>query len=189
MAALAAALQMGRTLAAHQRRIALLGPRCASALFGRAVSTASSSSTAATGAPAAPPAPPHRRKDDESLDPRVWPITGSNLLTGTAIGVVAPLLPIFARSLGLTPSDFGLVISAVGITRLLANVPATWASDRFGRKRILVGGAIVSSVGMVGTALATGFSELLLWRFAMGAGSAANMAGTAVTICTLCCRP
>lgn len=36
------------------------------------------------------------------IDKRVWPIAASTMLMGTAIGVVLPVMPLFARDLGLT---------------------------------------------------------------------------------------
>lgn len=36
-----------------------------------------------------------------AVDRRVWPIAASTMLMGTAIGVVLPVMPMFARELGL----------------------------------------------------------------------------------------
>ena len=46
----------------------------------------------------------------DKVDNRVWPIAMSSLLMGTAIGVVIPVMPLFAREMGLSPSDFGLCL-------------------------------------------------------------------------------
>ena len=42
----------------------------------------------------------------------------------------------------------------IGVTRLVFNIPAAWASDRFGRRSTLIGGPILSAVGMGMTAVA-----------------------------------
>ena len=78
--------------------------------------------------PAAP-----RDDDDERVDPRAWQIAASSLMMGTALGVVLPIMPLFARELGVAPSELGVVIGAMGATRLLCNVPSAWAADRHGR--------------------------------------------------------
>ena len=59
--------------------------------------------------PPQPPQPP-QKKPFLSLDARVWPIAASTLLMGTGVGVIFPVMPMFARDLGLSSSDFGLVV-------------------------------------------------------------------------------
>jgi hypothetical protein len=39
--------------------------------------------------------------EDGAVDGRVWPIAASTMLMGTAIGVVLPVMPLFAKELGL----------------------------------------------------------------------------------------
>jgi len=40
--------------------------------------------------------------DGDALDRRIWPIAASTLLTGTGIGVILPVMPLFAADLGIT---------------------------------------------------------------------------------------
>ena len=42
------------------------------------------------------------------IDSRVWPIAASAMMMGSAIGVVIPVMPLFAREIGLSNSDFGM---------------------------------------------------------------------------------
>ena len=72
--------------------------------------------------------------DDQSLDKRVWPIAASNLLMGSAIGVMLPIMPLFAAENGISTAQLGAAVSAMGISRLLFNVPAAWAVEKFGRR-------------------------------------------------------
>ena len=61
--------------------------------------------------------------DSDAVDPRVWPIAASTFVTGSAIGVALPVMPLFAAELGLSTAEFGLVGSVFGATRLLSNLP------------------------------------------------------------------
>src|SRR5688572_7242359 len=55
----------------------------------------------------------------------------------------APLLPLFARELGAGPSLVGFVMGASTLTGVFLKLPAGALSDLFGRKRLLMMGALV----------------------------------------------
>jgi MFS family permease len=116
-------------------------------------------------------------KDLDAIDKRVWPIAFSSLLMGIAIGVVIPLLPLMSRELGLSTSQFGFLISSMGLARLLLNIPAATLVDKIGRKPLLVGGPLMTSISMIGTGLASGLNELVSWRLMTGAGGSLQMSG------------
>ena len=133
---------------------------------------AATAATAASAASAAPAAAP-----SDGIDRRVYPIAASALLMGSAIGVVMPVMPLFAADIGLSERDFGLVVSVMGVTRLLFNVPAAWAADRFGRRPLLFGGPVLSAVGMGMTGTAASLEALAGWRFLTAAGGSFQMSG------------
>lgn len=117
------------------------------------------------------------RKNDAEIDPRVWPIAASTFVTGSAIGVLLPVMPLFAASLNLTTAEFGLVGSVFGGTRLLANIPIAIASERYGRRPFLIFGPMCTAVAMVGTGLSGSLPALLLSRVLTGIGGSAQIAG------------
>ena len=117
------------------------------------------------------------KKKQHTIDSRVWPIALSTLAGGTSVGVIFPVLPIFAKDLGLSSQDFGLVISIVGLTRLLLNVPAAWLTDRYGRRFTLLGGPALSALGMSLTATSQSLFELVSYRFITGMGGSLQMTG------------
>lgn len=43
----------------------------------------------------------------EARDPRIWPLSASMLVAGTAIGIVLPLMPLLVNEMGLTPAQYG----------------------------------------------------------------------------------
>ena len=96
---------------------------------------------------------------------------------GTAIGIIIPIMPTFADQIGINTFQYGSVIAVMGITRLIFNIPAAWVADRFGRKPALVGGPLVSSIGMALTGTAHSLNELMFYRFLIGAGGSFQMTG------------
>ncbi|KAJ1418212.1 major facilitator superfamily domain-containing protein, partial [Ochromonadaceae sp. CCMP2298] len=117
----------------------------------------------------------------EKLDPRVWNIGLSFLFTGTSVGVIIPCMPLLVAQLGIPPSEFGLVISAFGLSKLLGNIPSGYLVERYGRKPIMVGGLAMCGVGLgsIGLALLPGFGTpwLVACRFVSGLGVSAFVAG------------
>ena len=79
---------------------------------------------------------------DTSIDKRVYPISASTLLMGTAIGVIIPVMPIYCAEMDISPSQFGLLISVMGFTRLLVNIPLASLGDIFGRRPLLIFGPV-----------------------------------------------
>jgi len=94
-------------------------------------------------------------------------------------GVTSPILPLYARSFGVSAASVGLTIAAFGLARLFLNIPVGMASDRFGRRLVLVGGPLIVAAGSFLSATAGDLWQLLLWRFVAGAGSAMYMTGAA----------
>jgi MFS family permease len=87
-------------------------------------------------------------------------------------------MPIFAQDLGLSTSQLGIIVASMGLTRLVVNVPAAYIAEKKGRKILLVGGPILTSISMFGTALSHVFMELVMWRIMTGAGGAAQITGS-----------
>lgn len=114
--------------------------------------------------------------DANRVDKRVYRIAASSFLMGTAIGVVMPVMPMFASELGINTVQYGMLVSVMGMTRLLFNVPAAMAADRLGRRPLLAGGPLLSAAGMIGTSMASSLTELVGTRFMTGAGGSFQMA-------------
>ncbi|RLI29361.1 MAG: hypothetical protein DRO46_02770 [Candidatus Hecatellales archaeon] len=53
-------------------------------------------------------------------------------------GIIAPLLPLYAESMGATGFEIGLVFSAFALVRVATTTPMGALSDIYGRKRFLV---------------------------------------------------
>lgn len=84
-------------------------------------------------------------------------------------------MPLLAKDLGISPAEFGVVVSAMGFSRLLVNIPAAWAAEHYGRRPLLWGGPILTAVGMLATALSRSFEQLVGTRIITGVGSSMQM--------------
>jgi MFS family permease len=111
---------------------------------------------------------------------RLTMIMVSTVLVMSGQGVISPVLPLFARSFGVSAASVGLTLSAFAVARLVLNVPLGMASDRYGRRPLLVAGPLVTGLGMIGSGFAEGIPDLLFWRLIAGAGSAMYMTGAQV---------
>ncbi|MDW7772126.1 MAG: MFS transporter [Desulfobulbaceae bacterium] len=88
------------------------------------------------------------------------------------IGIIVPVMPVFAVSLGAGGLALGLIIAAFSITRSILQPVVGEFSDRLGRKRFLVSGLLIYA--LVGTILpeADSVVELVVIRGFHGVGSA-----------------
>lgn len=111
---------------------------------------------------------------------RLLGIAVATLLVMSGQGMVSPVLPLFAADFGVSTATVGLTLSVFALARLVLNVPLGAWADRRGRRPLLVGGPIVSALGMAGSGLADGIGSLLVWRAIAGAGSAMYMTGAQI---------
>ncbi|MCD2512349.1 MFS transporter [Comamonas endophytica] len=86
------------------------------------------------------------------------------------------VLPVFALEArrypgGDDPALVGLAMGIYGLTQALFQLPLGLASDRFGRKRVIVIGLLVFAAGSLVAALADSLTGLLLGRGLQGAGA------------------
>jgi DHA1 family multidrug resistance protein-like MFS transporter len=88
------------------------------------------------------------------------------------IGIIVPVMPVFAASLGAGGLALGLIIAAFSITRGIFQPIVGSLSDRWGRKGFLVCGLLVYA--LVGLAIpeATSVINLIVIRAFHGVGSA-----------------
>ena len=84
-------------------------------------------------------------------------------------GIVLPLLPFYAESMGATPLEVTLLIASFSATQLAAAPVWGRISDRHGRKPILVGGLIISTAAYVVFGAAQTLLVLLASRVVAGA--------------------
>lgn len=109
---------------------------------------------------------------------RVLAISISTVLVMMGQGVMAPVLPLFARDLGVGAASAGIAVGAFALARIVFNVPLGALSDHRGRRLLIVGGPLVVAVGMIGSGLAGSLPILVTWRLVAGLGSSMYMTGS-----------
>lgn len=87
-------------------------------------------------------------------------------------GVVAPALPVFARSFGVGRTAAGAVISIFALMRLVSALAGGRLVDRLGERRVLATGIAIVAVSSLLAGLAQTYVQLLLLRGVGGVGSA-----------------
>ena len=88
------------------------------------------------------------------------------------VGIIGPIMPIYATDLGATGVTLGLMIAAFSISRAALQPVVGSLSDRHGRKRFLVAGLSLYAVMGFTYTLATTAEHLILIRLFHGVGSA-----------------
>jgi len=86
-------------------------------------------------------------------------------------GGIVPTVPLYAKSFGVSASAIGLAIAVYGLARFFVAVPSGQLSDRLGRRPTLAIGGVISALGNLWCALATGYPEFVVARFVAGAGA------------------
>lgn len=87
-------------------------------------------------------------------------------------GSVVPVLPLYARSFGVSQAAIGLSIAVYGLARFLVAVPVGQLSDRLGRRPALALGGVVTAVGNLLCAYAPNYPTFVGARFVAGVGAA-----------------
>lgn len=88
------------------------------------------------------------------------------------VGLISPILPLYARSFGVSLTMVGLVITAYGLSMLLLDLPTGRLVDRYGRRFFLISGALLIAASALANGLATDFWQLVVFRLFQGVGSA-----------------
>jgi predicted MFS family arabinose efflux permease len=86
----------------------------------------------------------------------------------TTLFAPQPLLPMLARTFGVSPGRASLLVTASTLAVAIAAPFAGIVADRFGRKRVIVPAAFLLAVPTLLAATAANFSQLLFWRFLQG---------------------
>ena len=105
------------------------------------------------------------------LPREVWSLAGANAVVALGYGVVAPALPQFARSFGVSISAATFIITVFAFMRLCAAPPTGAMIQRLGERKIYVGGLLIVAVTTLACAFAHTYWQLLMFRGLGGFGS------------------
>jgi MFS family permease len=107
------------------------------------------------------------------LTPTFVALAVATLVFYVASGIVLTAAPLFGeRSLGLSKAGVGVAIAVFSVAALAMRPVVGWASDRFGRRRVLLIGAVVTVVALLAHLVAVNLPLFILARSLLGAGEA-----------------
>jgi MFS family permease len=100
---------------------------------------------------------------------RVFPsIAFISFATSLGTGIIIPLIPIYATTLGATGVDIGIILAGYSISRVVALPIISRLSDRYGRKPFILTGLLFYTVLSLGYIFAASVPQLILVRVLHG---------------------
>ncbi|MGE3539500.1 MAG: MFS transporter [Candidatus Tectimicrobiota bacterium] len=87
-------------------------------------------------------------------------------------GILAPVIPVFARSFGVSALAASAVVSVFALMRLLSATPGGWLLNRVGERTVLWIGLGIVALSSALAGFSTSYGQLLLLRGLGGTGSA-----------------
>ena len=105
------------------------------------------------------------------LPREVYVLVGSAFAIALGFGLVAPVLPAFARSFDVGITAASAVISVFAFSRLVFAPLSGTVVGRLGELPVFVGGLVVVAVTTAGLAFATAYWQLIAFRGIAGIGS------------------
>ncbi|MFZ2511993.1 MAG: MFS transporter [Gordonia sp. (in: high G+C Gram-positive bacteria)] len=101
----------------------------------------------------------------------LWVLLAANVVIALGFGLIAPALPIFADTFGVTELAVSAVISAFALMRLLFAPTTGRLVTRLGERRIYLTGLVIVAVSTLACGFAGTYWQLLIFRAAGGIGS------------------
>jgi len=118
--------------------------------------------------------PPMRRVLKRSLwaDPSLFSISQAGLVNNLNDGLAWGVFPLLFIGAGLSLRETGLVTAVYPVTWGLAQLVTGALSDRWGRKRMIVGGMLLQGAALIGVAEAEAIADRVLALVGLGIGTA-----------------
>jgi len=113
-----------------------------------------------------------RRRTAASDMPReVWVLGAVAFSVALGFGIVAPVIPVFARKFGVGQTAAGLVLSAFAFMRLAFGPAGGVLVNKFGERRMMAIGIAIVAVSSLLTGTAQTYTQMLILRGTGGVGS------------------
>ncbi|MDR6939676.1 MFS transporter [Arcanobacterium hippocoleae] len=105
------------------------------------------------------------------LPKEIWVLVAASVSIALGYGIVAPVLPQFAKSFNVTNFAATLVVSVFAFMRLAFAPAAGLFSNRFNERNVYLLGISIVSISSLTAAFATNYWQLLIFRGVGGIGS------------------
>jgi MFS family permease len=112
-----------------------------------------------------------RRFATSEMPREIWVLSAVAFSVALGFGIVAPVIPLFAREFGVGQTAAGLVISAFAFMRLCFSPAGGWLVNRFGERLIMATGIGIVALSSLLTGLAQTYEQMLTLRAVGGVGS------------------
>lgn len=106
------------------------------------------------------------------LPREVYVLAAVAFAVAVGFGIVAPIIPVFAREFGVGRTAAGAVISAFAFMRLVSALAGGRLVDRIGERIVLATGIGIVAVSSLLAGLAQSYTQLIVLRGVGGIGSA-----------------
>src|SRR4051794_10234899 len=83
-------------------------------------------------------------------------------------GIVAPALPVYARSFNVTFGEASLALIVYGFGSMFSSLPTGFLIDKVGRRKVLLAGPLILAASSIAVAFSGTFVQLLVFRFIAG---------------------
>ena len=103
----------------------------------------------------------------------LYGIVAAVFVSGTGIGSLLPILPLFLRERGASYSFVGVIVGAALVAQAVGQWPAGWLAERIGRREMMVAGLLVAAAASLTFLLPLPVEWLVAVRFVQGLGFAA----------------
>lgn len=101
----------------------------------------------------------------------IWVLIGASLVIAVGYGLMAPILPTYARTFNVGITAASLLISVFAFFRLIFAPLGGRLTTKLGERWVYMGGLIIVSAATFGMAFARSYTELLIYRGVAGIGA------------------
>ncbi|GAA3888850.1 MFS transporter [Saccharothrix violaceirubra] len=114
---------------------------------------------------------PGKDASEPRLPGEVWVLVAASFIIAVGFGIVAPVLPSYAKSFDVGTTAVSAVVSAFALVRLLFAPMSGRLVSRIGEPRTYVAGILIVAAGTAACGFATAYWQLLVFRSLAGIGS------------------
>nr|VDG61733.1 major facilitator superfamily permease [Streptococcus thermophilus] len=101
----------------------------------------------------------------------IWVLVAAAFLIALGYGLIAPIIPQFAVSFGVSMAAAAAVVSVFSGARLVGAPGAGWLVDKLGSRKVYITGLLIVAVTTALVAVAQEYWHMLVLRFLAGLGS------------------
>ena len=95
----------------------------------------------------------------------------ASFFVAVGFGIIAPTMPLYAKSFGVNNAQVGLILSAFALARFASGLVSGKLVDKFGERIVYTTGVGFVAVSSFAAAMAQNYQQLLIYRAAGGLGS------------------